>query len=485
MKIVLSNMRKKLQTFWGFLTLSLLVLGLAASVILVTERQEIRKRAAVKCTDSDGGEVKDKRGTATDSTGSYTDYCFRDVVYLKLREYFCKDGKVTYKDIDVATGVNGCEECLDGAIFKYSSNCGDPNACCDSDWENSGWPTQWDIVTPGRITVDGQVFHDKCIDGTRLLEFSCSPCLPGQQCNPGCGPYLQSTEIDCAEWLKETCRETGRLDCEASFGECSGGACGRPLDDYSDPDPSAAACGGWMLPSIEVKEKDPVTRTVTLLGRARTRINDKIDTIEFKIWSSPKSGDEKTFVTAKSVAAQLETIRIERGRVWNEFIATTTITLPAVERYSMYYYVGMRFHTLLYGWQGYLSDEAPPYPGITECTQQFQMFAPSPQCNDNLDNDGDSLTDCEDPDCEGQICKTSKEEENFSEWRCVDFECRLTGGEATPTPTPTGAPSPTPTPTLRPTLTPTPTQIVGDFNGDGKVDLLDFEIFRDLYTEGL
>ena len=45
MKIKLPKIREKLQTFWGFLSLSVLFLGLAASVILVTQRQEIRKRA--------------------------------------------------------------------------------------------------------------------------------------------------------------------------------------------------------------------------------------------------------------------------------------------------------------------------------------------------------------------------------------------------------------------------------------------------------
>jgi len=53
----------------------------------------------------------------------------------------------------------------------------------------------------------------------------------------------------------------------------------------------------------------------------------------------------------------------------------------------------------------------------------------------------------------------------------------------TPTPTPTPTSSPSPSPTLSPT--PTPGQIRGDFNGDGEVDLLDFEIFRDIYVERL
>lgn len=48
MKINLPKIREKLQSFWGFLTLSILVMGLAASVILVTERQEIRKKAVGK-----------------------------------------------------------------------------------------------------------------------------------------------------------------------------------------------------------------------------------------------------------------------------------------------------------------------------------------------------------------------------------------------------------------------------------------------------
>lgn len=54
MNFKLPNIRRSLQTFWGFLTLSLLFLGLAASIILVTERQEIRKEAArtAKCNET-------------------------------------------------------------------------------------------------------------------------------------------------------------------------------------------------------------------------------------------------------------------------------------------------------------------------------------------------------------------------------------------------------------------------------------------------
>lgn len=59
----------------------------------------------------------------------------------------------------------------------------------------------------------------------------------------------------------------------------------------------------------------------------------------------------------------------------------------------------------------------------------------------------------------------------------------------TPTPTPTPIPTPTPTPTPTATSTPTPSpspgQKMGDFNGDGEVDLLDFEIFRNIYIEHL
>ena len=73
----------------------------------------------------------------------------------------------------------------------------------------------------------------------------------------------------------------------------------------------------------------------------------------------------------------------------------------------------------------------------------------------------------------------------------------------TPTPTPTEVPvvaTPTPTMTATPTITPTPTPPEtptpspspegecwhdGDFNCDGEVDLLDFELFRDIYVEHL
>lgn len=47
---------------------------------------------------------------------------------------------------------------------------------------------------------------------------------------------------------------------------------------------------------------------------------------------------------------------------------------------------------------------------------------------------------------------------------------------AAPSPTPTMTPSPTPIPT--PTLTPTPPPLEGDVNGDGSIDILDFNIWR-------
>lgn len=51
----------------------------------------------------------------------------------------------------------------------------------------------------------------------------------------------------------------------------------------------------------------------------------------------------------------------------------------------------------------------------------------------------------------------------------------VVGGEASPTPTARSSPSPSPT----------PGQVIGDFNNDGTIDLLDFEIFRNLYVENL
>jgi len=77
----------------------------------------------------------------------------------------------------------------------------------------------------------------------------------------------------------------------------------------------------------------------------------------------------------------------------------------------------------------------------------------------------------------------SKVANSQASWMTVTAQgARYTvSGEVTPSPTPTS--QSTTEPTL--TFTTGTGQIVGDFNNDNTVDLLDFEIFRDLYVENL
>jgi|GEM_PF-3326580 len=100
-------------------------------------------------------------------------------------------------------------------------------------------------------------------------------------------------------------------------------------------------------------------------------------------------------------------------------------------------------------------------------------------CTDGIDNDSDTLIDCEDPDCDRASC--SPDDIDFE---CIDGECVIPepspiptpganptpgpiinpGSTGSPSPTPTGTDNPTPTPTASPTPTPTST---GDCTGSG------------------
>ena len=67
--------------------------------------------------------------------------------------------------------------------------------------------------------------------------------------------------------------------------------------------------------------------------------------------------------------------------------------------------------------------------GVQACSDLDDKEVPAEVCDDGIDNDGDGLVDCEDPDCAGspecipEICDDALDNDGDGLTDCEDSEC--------------------------------------------------------------
>lgn len=135
----------------------------------------------VPCSDSDGGEVAEARGTATAGAASLTDSCASEG---SVTEYYCSAGGVLSKTISCGAG----KECFEGECV--------PHRCIDSD----GGQEAGEAGATARGETEKE---DACsADGRSVTEYYCDP-----------SGNIRNTSIACEE--DEVCRD----------GACAAAAC--------------------------------------------------------------------------------------------------------------------------------------------------------------------------------------------------------------------------------------------------------------------
>lgn len=111
------------------------------------------------CTDTDGGDVPNIKGTTTDSSGQDSDYCIDN---SQVMELFCWNGAITAENRICPYG------CLNGACTQSNATL----TCTDSDGDN--------ILTQGIVTYSIFTYKDSCKTPHTIYEWTCSNNLPIQ-----------------------------------------------------------------------------------------------------------------------------------------------------------------------------------------------------------------------------------------------------------------------------------------------------------------
>jgi hypothetical protein len=132
----------------------------------------------LECDDTDGGQSRGTRGTATDRFGDHTDYCATNTA---VTEYYCSGNTAQSTTLYCESG----QICSEGRCIA--------DHCTETD---SGW----DINIAGSATRGGTTMPDYCT-GSVLTEYYCS--------------------ADTVSW--------GTVDCAADGGYCSVGRCVPPV----------------------------------------------------------------------------------------------------------------------------------------------------------------------------------------------------------------------------------------------------------------
>jgi len=378
MKINLPKIQEKLQSFWGFLTLSILVMGLAVSVILVTERQEIRKKAAPA-----GGIPYGPIMFGMNPASDYNSETLAAFSGTKLSLYHAGGSGEAQLS---ATRNNGLK-----AVVSF----GELNPC--RYWNGNTFTFDYNLFMADanqHISLVAQYYPD-AIAGVSLLNEPHWINHPTSTCYSGVPPkYL----YNLVKKVREALAAQGVTDPNFLIGVNShpsyiDNSIGFPK--YVEPP------GGGQLTEAEKKDG-----TINLLYIYKHNLSENV------------SGEQ-------AIAAKMGT-RI----IYNANASKAGNQLPEV--------------------------------GIWHCQQDDAAFVT--WWSWAVQNQAVSL----------------------SELTRVREACE---GNIVPTPTPPPPVTPTPTPTPSATPTPTPPSEGcwqdGDFNCDGEVDLLDFEIFRDIYVENL
>jgi len=110
--------------------------------------------SGTSCTDTDGGNNVNVKGTCTDSAGSHTDYC--DANNIGYHEYVCE-------------ADNLCHDSPGSCLYGCANGACNPNpgGCTDSDGGNNA-------AVKGTCTDSAGSISDNCYNTTHLTEMVCS-----------------------------------------------------------------------------------------------------------------------------------------------------------------------------------------------------------------------------------------------------------------------------------------------------------------------
>jgi hypothetical protein len=169
----------------------------------------------LECLDTDGGQDRGSRGTATDRYGDHIDFCASDNA---VTEYYCSGTLAQSTTLNCESG----QICSEGRCVS--------DRCTETD---SGW----DIYNAGSATRGGTTMPDYCT-GSILTEYYCN--------------------LDTISW--------GLFDCATSGGYCSVGKCVAPVSppSCSDTDGGIDTSGpaGTVTRGTEIKTDYCVDMTV-------------------------------------------------------------------------------------------------------------------------------------------------------------------------------------------------------------------------------
>jgi hypothetical protein len=165
--------------------------------------------SAAPCTDSDGGEVAEAKGTATSGAASSTDACAGET---SVTEYYCSAGGVLSR----AMGCGAGKHCVEGACVAYT--------CTDSD----GGQEEGEA---GTTSIGDNRKEDSCSsDGRRVMEYYCDAsgsinnasiaCGSDEMCEDGACVEASCTDSDGGQVKVEA--GTARLGTTSRSDICSG-----------------------------------------------------------------------------------------------------------------------------------------------------------------------------------------------------------------------------------------------------------------------
>ncbi|MFH0737090.1 MAG: Kazal-type serine protease inhibitor family protein [Candidatus Micrarchaeota archaeon] len=135
------------------------------------------------CQDSDGGKIKETKGTVTSQGASLIDECS---TALKVKEYFCSNDVASSEEISCGAGM----ECSNGACVEA--------LCIDSD---NGKAT----TASGNVRKGADTYADVCSGTGSVKEYFCIgktvdseiiPCQSGYICSDGKCARLVCTDSD-------------------------------------------------------------------------------------------------------------------------------------------------------------------------------------------------------------------------------------------------------------------------------------------------
>ncbi|MDD5096573.1 MAG: hypothetical protein PHY95_03605 [Candidatus ainarchaeum sp.] len=175
---------------------------------------------AVPCTDSDGGEVGETRGTAAAGATSNEDTCAGEA---SVTEYYCSEGAILSSTISCGEG----KHCVEGACIAYT--------CTDSD---GGQETG----EAGTASIGDNRKTDTCSSDRRsVTEYYCDESGSIRNASIACGSEEVCREGAC---VAATCTDSDGGQTKGTAGTTTLGAISRSDSCHSDTSVTEYYCGG-------------------------------------------------------------------------------------------------------------------------------------------------------------------------------------------------------------------------------------------------